>query len=239
VAPLEQFSVPFRYESPPGETEIVHVVPSAPLQPGLYTLRVPGGRQARVGVAWNSVDQRQYSALNCVDHYEDGVYRPCAAVVGPALGAQPAPAAPDAGVTETGGLASLSPPQPMPAPTAAQPAPAAAQPAPTVVQPAPAVAGPVIPASAEGLQITLIDPVRSNDGLVIQGVVTNTSSETRAIPLMQGSLETSTGQEVRRWQFEPPVATLAPGERANFTTEVRPLPAGVARASVAFIAGSR
>jgi hypothetical protein len=44
---------------------------------------------------------------------------------------------------------------------------------------------------------------------------------------------------VRRWQFEPPVATLAPGERANFTTEVRPLPAGVARASVAFIAGSR
>jgi len=231
VAPLEQFSVPFRYESPPGETEIVHVVPSAPLQPGLYTLRVPGGRQARVGVAWNSVDQRQYSALNCVDHYEDGVYRPCTAVVGPAIGAQPAPSAPDAGVTATGGLASLSAPQP--APTVTQPAPVVAQPAPAAAQPL------MVPASAEGLQITLADPVRSNDGLVIQGVVTNTSSETRAIPLMQGSLETSTGQEVRRWQFEPPVPTLAPGQRANFTTEVRPLPAGVARASVAFIAGSR
>jgi len=35
------------------------------------------------------------------------------------------------------------------------------------------------------------------------------------------------------------VLGLAPGERANFSTEVRPIPAGVARASVAFIASSR
>lgn len=236
VAPIEQFSVPFRYESPPGETEVVHVVPTTPLQPGLYTLRVPGGRQARVGVAWNSVDQRQYSALNCVDRYEDNAYRTCTAAVGPAMGAQAMPAEPaDAGVTATGGLASLSAPQPAPT-TVTQPAPTVAQPAPAV---APAAAQPAtVPASAEGLQITLVDPVRRNDGLVIQGVVTNTGSEVRTIPTMQGSLETSTGQEVRRWQFQPPVATLAPGERANFETEVRPIPAGVARASVAFLAGT-
>ena len=74
---------------------------------------------------------------------------------------------------------------------------------------------------------------------MIQGVVINTSNEVRAIPSMQGSLENQSGQEVRRWVFQPPVQTLAPGQRANFKTEVRPIPTGVARASVAFIAGAR
>jgi hypothetical protein len=222
VAPIEPFAVPFRYESPPGETEIVHIAPAAPLQPGLYTLRIPGARQARVGIAWNSVDQRQYSAENCVDRYEGNVYRTCTVAVAPTIGALPAdPYAP--GVTanaSNGGLASLSAPQPD---VEVGPAPA----------PATAVAA---PADAEGLQIALVDPVRRDGGLIIQGVVINTSGETRAIPTLQGSLENGAGQEVRRWQFQPPVATLGPGQRANFRTEVRPIPAGVARASVAFIA---
>jgi hypothetical protein len=93
--------------------------------------------------------------------------------------------------------------------------------------------------SAAGLQIALTDPVRRNDGLLIQGTVINTSNQVRAIPTMQGSLENSAGQEMRRWIFQPPVQTLQPGERANFSTEVRPIPAGVARASVAFIASTR
>jgi hypothetical protein len=93
--------------------------------------------------------------------------------------------------------------------------------------------------SAQGLQIALTDPVRRNDGLLIQGTVINTSNEARAIPTMQGSLENAAGQEMRRWIFQPPVQTLQPGERANFSTEVRPIPTGTARASVAFIAGSR
>ncbi|WP_119304812.1 hypothetical protein [Dongia deserti] len=222
VAPIEPFSVPFHYESPPGDTSIVHVVPTTPLQPGLYTLSVPGARQARVGVAWNSVDQRQYSAANCVDRYEGNAYRTCTAAGGTPSAALPAPSdSPNAGVTSNGGLASLSAPEPAPA----------------IVQTPAQPATPV--ASAEGLQIALVDPVRRNDGLIVQGVVINTSNEMRTIPLMQGSLETSAGQEVRRWQFRPPVQTLGPGERANFKTEVRPVPAGVARASVAFIASSR
>jgi hypothetical protein len=237
VAPIEPFAIPFRYESPPGQTEIVHVAPTVPLQPGLYTLRIvnPGARQARVGVAWNNVDHRQYSAANCVDRYDGNVYRTCTAAVGAA--ALPAPGAPAgdpyaAGLTanaSNGGLASLSAPQPAPAP----------QPTPTLAPaPAPApIAQPVAAAtSAEGLQITLVDPVRRNDGLIIQGVVINTSNQPRAIPTMQGSLENQAGQEMRRWVFQPPVASLAPGERANFKTEVRPVPPGVARASVAFIA---
>jgi hypothetical protein len=239
VAPIAPFAVPFRYESPPGQTDIVHIVPTVPLEPGLYTLRIinPGARQARVGVAWNNVDQRQYAAANCVDRYaaEGSVYRTCTTVVGPTIGALPAQGGSQGGslgdsyspgVTGSGGLASLSPPQP--ATTAPAPAPA-----PAIAQPAP------VAASAQGLQITLVDPVRKNDGLVVQGVVINTSNEVRTIPPMQGSLENQAGQELRRWVFQPPVQTLAPGARANFKTEVRPLPTGVARASVAFIAGVR
>jgi hypothetical protein len=243
VAPLAPFAIPFRYESPPGQTDIVHIVPTVPLEPGLYTLRIanPGARQARIGVAWNGIDQRQYSAMNCVDRYDGNAYRPCNAAA--VAGAAPAPAGDpyNAGLTanaSNGGLASLSPPQPAPV-AAPQPAPITApQPAPIVVQQAPAqqVAAAT---SAQGLQIALTDPVRRNDGLLIQGTVINTSNEARMIPTMQGSLENAAGQEMRRWIFQPPVQTLQPGERANFSTEVRPIPTGTARASVAFIAGSR
>ena len=226
VAPLEPFAIPFRYESPAGQTDIVHIVPTVPLEPGLYTLRIanPGARQARVGVAWNGIDQRQYSAMNCVDRYDGNVYRPCSAAVAanaPAPTGDPLAPALTANASN-GGLASLAPPQP----------------APVVVQQAPAQ--PVAAAtSAQGLQIALADPVRRNDGLLIQGAVINTSNEARAIPTMQGSLENAAGQEMRRWIFQPPVPTLQPGERANFSTEVRPIPTGTARASVAFIAGSQ
>jgi hypothetical protein len=225
VAPLEPFAIPFRYESPPGKTDVVHIVPTVPLEPGLYTLRVtnPGARQARVGVAWNGIDQRQYSAMNCVDRYDGNAYRPCTAAVAttaPAPAGDPLAPALTANASN-GGLASLAPPQP----------------APLVVQ---APARPVAAAtSAQGLQIALTDPVRRNDGLLIQGTVINTSNQPRAIPTMQGSLENAAGQEMRRWIFQPPVQTLQPGERANFSTEVRPIPTGTARASVAFIAGSR
>jgi hypothetical protein len=227
VAPLEPFSIPFRYESPAGQTDIVHIVPTVPLEPGLYTLRIvnPGARQARVGVAWKSVDQRQYSAANCVDRYagEGNVYRTCTTNVG----ALPAPAAgyqysPEPASVENGGLASLAP-APAPAPAA-------------IVAPAPApTLATAQPAASPGLQIALVEPVRKNDGLVIQGVVINTSSQMQTIPTMQGSLEDQAGQEVRRWVFQPPVQSLAPGARANFRTEVRPIPTGIARASVAFV----
>lgn len=223
VAPLAPFAIPFRYESPPGQTEIVHIVPTVPLEPGLYTLRIanPGARQARVGVNWSGTDQRQYSAMNCVDRYDGNAYRPCSAAVAtaapPPAGDPLAPAL--TANASNGGLASLAPPQP----------------APVVVQQAPAQ--PVAAAtSAEGLQIALTDPVRRNDGLLIQGTVINTSNQVRAIPTMQGSLENASGQEMRRWVFQPPVRSLQPGERANFSTEVRPIPTGTARASVAFIA---
>ena len=240
VAPMKSFAVPFRYETTPDEPGVVHIAPTTPLTPGLYTLRVTGARQARIGVAWNGVDHREYSAMNCVDRYADNTYRTCSVAVGTPTAALPAPDPSAAGVTSNGGLASLSAPQPVvaPAPTVTQSTvaqqPAVAQP--TVAQQTATQQAATPPVSAQGLQISLVDPVRRNDGLIVQGVVINTSNQVRAIPTMQGSLETAAGQEVRRWQFQPPVQTLKPGERADFTTEVRPIPPGVTRASVAFLA---
>jgi hypothetical protein len=245
VAPMESFAIPFRYETTPDKPGVVHIAPTTPLTPGLYTLRVTGARQARIGVAWNGVDHREYSAMNCVDRYPDNTYRTCSVAVGTPTAALPAPDPSAAGVTSNGGLASLSAPQPVvaPAPVPAPTEPTVAQqPAvaqPTVTQPTATQQAATPPVSAQGLQISLVDPVRRNDGLIVQGVVINTSNPVRAIPTMQGSLETAAGQEVRRWQFQPPVKTLGPGERAAFATEVRPVPAGVSRASIAFIASSR
>jgi len=233
VAPIEPYGIPFRYDSPAGQTDVVHIVPNAPLEPGLYTVRItnPGARQARVGILWNNVDQRQYSAANCVDRYPDqgNAYRSCTTNVGPVVGALPTTSPALTASADNGGLASLAAPQPVaaPAPTPVLVAPA---PAPALAQPTPVAAG------DRGLQIALVSPVRRSDGLLIQGVVINTSAQVQAIPTMQGSLENQAGQEVRRWVFQPPVAQLQPGARANFSTEVRPIPAGIARASVAFIA---
>jgi hypothetical protein len=220
VAPIREYSVPFRYESPAGQTDVVRITPTVPLEPGLYAIRVvsPVVREARVGVGWNTIDQQQYSARHCVDRYpaEGNIYRSCATVIEPAAPAAVVPAP----VVPSGNLGSLS----------AQPTVVAPAPAPAGAQPLP------VAAASQGLQIALADPVRRNDGLLLQGVVINSSNQVLAVPTMQGSLETATGQEVRRWVFRAPVASLAPGQRTNFSTEVRPLPAGVARANVAFVA---
>ena len=200
----------------------MHIVPTGPLTPGLYAIRIanPGARQARVGIAWNGVDQRQYSAENCVDRYptEGNVYRACTAnVVGalpaPVYNGEPAITQPTA--NQIAGLGSLSPPAPLPAP---------------VTQTLPAAA------TGEDLSIALVDPIRRNDGLLIQGVIINNSGTVQTVPTMQGSLADASGQVLRRWVFQPQVSQLQPGERANFKTEVRPVPAGVARANVAFVA---
>lgn len=80
---LESLSVPVRITPQPDHADVVRVVPVAPLEPGLYTLRFAVGeriRQARVGVKWQQLDRTAYSASTCVDRYpDDGQlhYRPC------------------------------------------------------------------------------------------------------------------------------------------------------------------
>jgi hypothetical protein len=227
VAPVESFRVPFRSEASPAHTDIVHIVPTAPLEPGLYALRVVGARQGQVGVGWDSVDKRQYAAANCVDRYaEEGVYRPCTAAPGAQTGAVPLEGTVHSTSPGVGSIEGNRLP-----PLFSSSSAVGAAPAPT---PAPQPAAP--PVIGQGLNIVLVDPVRRGSGLLIQGVVINSSSQPKVVPMMQASLEDQAGQEVRRWVFEPPVRQLAPGERANFETEVRPVPTDAARANVAFLA---
>jgi hypothetical protein len=225
LAPVAPYSVPIRLESPSDKNGVVNVVPTAPLAPGLYALRVnePGARQARVGVGWDSLDQRQYAAANCVDRYlgEGGIYRPCTAVVA----AQPLAVVPAGTVLYSPGIS----------------APAAATVAPTtpVVSTTPVTAVPatqVVPAPAmySGLDIAMSEPIRRNNGLLIQGTVTNTSGQVQAIPPMQAMLQDASGRDVKRWVFHPTAATLAPGARMAFQTEVRPVGNDIASASVSF-----
>jgi hypothetical protein len=99
-------------------------------------------------------------------------------------------------------------------------------------------AQPTPAASPTGLEIALVKPMKQNGGLLIQGTVLNKSSQVQPVPAMQATLKDGSGQDLRRWVFDPPVNQLAPGQRAVFKTEVRPVPAGASRANVAFITGS-
>jgi hypothetical protein len=81
----------------------------------------------------------------------------------------------------------------------------------------------------------LVDPVRKSNGLLVQGVIVNTSSETQAIPPMEVSLLNSANQVVQRSVLSAPVSTLASGERKTFKMLVQPLPPNIARLTVAFM----
>jgi hypothetical protein len=66
----------------PENPGIVHFRAFERLNPGLYELAVSTGaqsRSARVGILWDSLNQREYSAANCVDRIvgTDAGYRSC------------------------------------------------------------------------------------------------------------------------------------------------------------------
>jgi hypothetical protein len=82
-AEIDALRVPVRVETHGRQGEAVRVIPEQRLERGLYALQVRSAAaqlNARVGVRWDAVDRRAYSAANCVDRYPgDAVrYRPCA-----------------------------------------------------------------------------------------------------------------------------------------------------------------
>lgn len=181
VATIEPFHIPVGFDHPQGSPEFVHIVPQQPLEPGIYSLRlnkVGTKRIARVGVEWNSVDKRRYSAANCVDRFlaEGSTYRVCSG-------------APD----------------------------------------------PLETAETNGLEITLVDPLKRDDVLIVQGVVINTGSNTRRVPPMQAVLLDSQGRRLTNAMIEPRLTELAPGEKMNFKSEIAAVPQETARVNVSFL----
>lgn len=232
VAPIAPYDIPFRYDSPPNKPSVVRITPNVPLAPGLYALRVtsPGARQARLGVAWNSLDQRQYSALNCVDRYvaEGNVYRPCTA----AQLVQPLAVVPADTVIYSPGV-SVPAGTLVTVPTTTTVAPGATLPGATVLVPTSSAAVPATLTPA-GLDITLAEPIRHNNGLLLQGTVTNTTGQVQVLPALQATLQDAAGRDVQRWVFQPAASSLAPGARTAFQTEVRSVQASVTNVVVTF-----
>lgn len=103
-----------------------------------------------------------------------------------------------------------------------------------VVPTAPVMTLPAANVMYPGLDIALGEPMRRNNGLLIQGTITNNTGQVLMVPAMQAILQDASGRDLQRWVFHPPVTTLAPGARTAFTTEVRPVTPGVANATVAF-----
>jgi hypothetical protein len=72
VADLPPFAVPIDFRPIHGSPEMVEVIPSRPLPPGLYSLQFRQGDSAiagRFGVQWTNIDKGQYASANCVDRY--------------------------------------------------------------------------------------------------------------------------------------------------------------------------
>jgi hypothetical protein len=108
---------------------------------------------------------------------------------------------------------------------------AARLPALTAMQPAPGEQ----PAASRSFGISLVDAVRTTNGIVVHFIIVNISGQTQAIPPVEVSLRNSAGQAIEHSMLSAPVDTLAGGERKLFRILVHPLPPNSARLRVALI----
>ncbi|MGH6949137.1 MAG: FxLYD domain-containing protein [Kiloniellales bacterium] len=89
--------------------------------------------------------------------------------------------------------------------------------------------------ASNDLEITLVDPLKRDDILIVQGVVTNTGPSTRQVPPMQAVLLDSQGRRLTHATIEPHLGELGPGERMNFKSEIAAVPQSTARVNVSFL----
>ncbi len=189
LARLDPFRVSFTTMRAPRSPQAMLIVPTEPLSAGLYAFRLNSqgvSREARLGVLWNSVDQRQYSAVNCVDRYlgSAATYQTCM------------------NGSDTQQAATQKTKMPAPA--------------------------------SNGLTITLDKPVQNDMGVLIRGVVTNTTAHTKHLPLLQVTLQDASGQAIRRSIIQPSAAELGPGQRLIFKDQILN-GAGAAKVNVKFV----
>ncbi len=99
------------------------------------------------------------------------------------------------------------------------------------------------PGPGFGLELRNVAPTREREGgtavLVISGEVVNTSSRSRPVPTLQGSLLDAGRNEIHSWTFEVDPGELAPGQTGTFNTRVPNPPEGARRTEVTFAEGKR
>ena len=76
--------------------------------------------------------------------------------------------------------------------------------------------------------------VRADEILIVSGVVSNKSEKLYGVPDLIVSLKDNQGVEISSQKFTPPAPLLDAGEEADFSVQVRNVPAGVDKISVEF-----
>jgi predicted Zn finger-like uncharacterized protein len=95
----------------------------------------------------------------------------------------------------------------------------------------------------KGLQIVEPQPKKEVDGsdeiLVVEGEVRNTTGTAIDVPLMRGALLDKKGQELQIWTFTAAKPRIAPGETARYRTEFRNPPTDADRLDITFTRSDR
>jgi hypothetical protein len=244
VADSPEFAVPVDFQPIHGSPEMVRVIPTRPLAPGLYSFQfhLAGSAVAgRFGVQWSKIDKGQYASANCVDRFAGSppTYRLCSDLSAAMpqqqitqqplqqqpLQQQPAFQQPQSWPEQNTFQQQLI--QPYKTPPAVPQAPE--QPAPqqqAAQQQAPQQEMPQQPTpmpSAEGLKLRDVKAARTVDQgvaiLTVEGTIVNTSSEARRVPPLMATVSDTKGTQLDRWTFTAEIPQLSPGGASGFRTE--------------------
>jgi hypothetical protein len=232
VADSPQFAVPLDFQPIRGSPEMVRVIPTRPLAPGLYSFQFHLGESAiagRFGIQWSKIDKAQYASANCVDRYAGTppAYKPCSDL----SAQQPKRQISQQPLRQQPLQQQPWPPQntfqqqliqPYKTPPAVPQAPE--QPAPkqqALQQQAPQQ--PTAMPSAQGLKLRDVQAARTVDQgvaiLTVQGTIVNTSKEARRVPPLMATVRDMKGTELDRWTFTAENPNLPPGGSTGFRTE--------------------
>ncbi len=238
VADSPAFAVPLDFQPIHGSPEMVRVIPTRPLAPGLYSFQFHLGESAvagRFGVQWSKIDKEQYASANCVDRYAGSppAYKLCSD-----LSAQlPKQQITQQPLQQQPPLQQQSWPQqntfqqqliqPYKTPPAVPQAPEPPPPTQLALQqPAPPQQAPQQPTpmpSAEGLKLRDVKAARTVDQgvaiLTVEGTIVNASNEARQVPPLMATVSDTKGTQLDRWTFTAENPQISPGSTTGFRTE--------------------
>jgi hypothetical protein len=211
VADLPELAVPLDFAPVPGRPDMIRVVPSRALEPGLYALEHHHGdtvTSGRFGVGWGEADKDTYIAANCVDRYagQNTTYRLCS------------DASPQTGALPQRSLPAFEPLAPQP--SLGTLAPSAGSQSSTA---APAQGGAAAAAPGSTLELRQVQATKAEDQgvpiLTVQGIVVNVSNVMQPVPRLVATVKDMQGAALNSWSFAAEVTHLPPGGTTGFRTE--------------------